>query len=61
MVYRIKARGVRDGRHKIEAIVMSDQSTVPVTKEESTMVYDDRQPAVARGRNNNVPQGQQFR
>ena len=61
MVYRIKARGVRDGRHKIEAIVMSDQSTVPVTKEESTMVYDDRQPAVAHGRNNNVPQGQQFR
>jgi uncharacterized repeat protein (TIGR01451 family) len=61
LVYRIKARGVRDGRHKIEAIVMSDQSTVPVTKEESTMVYDDRQPAVARGRNSNVPQGQQFR
>ena len=49
LVYRIKARGVRDGRHKIEAIVKSDQSAVPVTKEESTMVYDDRQPAVARG------------
>ncbi|MGB7345461.1 MAG: hypothetical protein WBD20_14700 [Pirellulaceae bacterium] len=58
LVYRIKTRGVQDGRHKIEAVVISDQSTVPVTKEESTMVYDDRQPAIAR--QNRLP-GQQLR
>ncbi|QDT12464.1 hypothetical protein [Stieleria marina] len=64
LVYRIKARGIKDGRHKIQAMVVSDQSSQPVTKEESTMVYDDRQPAVARGQrgqNRTQPSGQQFR
>jgi uncharacterized repeat protein (TIGR01451 family) len=42
MVYRVKARGVGPGTHIIKAVVLSDQSTVPVTKEESTMVYADR-------------------
>jgi uncharacterized repeat protein (TIGR01451 family) len=42
IVYRVKARGVAAGTHLIKAVVLSDQSTVPVTKEESTMVYADR-------------------
>ncbi|MDV6033660.1 MAG: DUF11 domain-containing protein [Phycisphaera sp. RhM] len=42
MVYRVKARGVAEGRHLVKAIVTSDQSNVPVTKEESIMVYADR-------------------
>ena len=42
IVYRVKARGVAPGTHLIKAVVVSDQSTVPVTKEESTMVYADR-------------------
>ncbi len=42
VVYRVKARGVAPGTHLIKAVVLSDQSTVPVTKEESTMVYADR-------------------
>ncbi|TWT69411.1 DUF11 domain-containing protein [Crateriforma conspicua] len=41
-VYRVKVRGLQAGRHLIKAIVVSDQSSVPVTKEESTMVYADR-------------------
>ncbi len=42
IVYRVKARGVAPGTHLIKAVVLSDQSTVPVTKEESTMVYADQ-------------------
>ncbi len=42
LVYRIRVKGVAPGTHLTRAIVVSDQSTVPVTKEESTMVYSDR-------------------
>ncbi len=42
LVYRVKVRGVAEGTHLTKAIVVSDQSSVPVTKEESTMVYADR-------------------
>ncbi|TWT79802.1 Large cysteine-rich periplasmic protein omcB precursor [Planctomycetes bacterium CA13] len=42
LVYRVRVRGTAPGTHVVKAIVMSDQSTVPVTKEESTMVYSDR-------------------
>lgn len=42
MVYRVKAQGIAAGRHLVKAIVTSDQSNVPVTKEESIMVYADR-------------------
>ncbi|MEM9644053.1 MAG: hypothetical protein AAF989_03575, partial [Planctomycetota bacterium] len=40
-VYRVRVQGVAPGRHLIQAIVKSDQSSVAVTKEESTMVYAD--------------------
>ncbi len=42
LVYRIRVRGVAPGTHLTRAIVVSDQSQVPVTKEESTMVYADQ-------------------
>ena len=42
IVYKVKARGVTPGRHLVKAIVTSDQSDVPVTKEESIKVYADR-------------------
>ncbi|TWU20148.1 Large cysteine-rich periplasmic protein OmcB precursor [Novipirellula galeiformis] len=42
LVYRVRVRGVAEGTHIVKAIVTSDQSAVPVTKEESTMVYADR-------------------
>jgi uncharacterized repeat protein (TIGR01451 family) len=42
MTYRVRVRGVAPGTHLVKAIVTSDQSTVPVTKEESTRVYADR-------------------
>lgn len=42
LVYRIRVRGVQPDTHVIKAVVTSDQSRVPVTKEESTMVYADR-------------------
>ncbi len=42
LVYRIRVKGVTPGTHLTRAIVVSDQSTVPVTKEESTMVYSDQ-------------------
>ncbi|MEO1528692.1 MAG: hypothetical protein AAFX06_24995 [Planctomycetota bacterium] len=42
IVYRVKAQGVAQGRHLVKAIVTSDQSQVPVTKEESIMVYADQ-------------------
>ena len=42
VTYQVKTRGVQAGTHLIKAIVNSQESRVPVTKEESTMVYDDR-------------------
>lgn len=42
LTYRIRVRGVQPNTHIIKAIVTSDQARVPVTKEESTMVYADR-------------------
>ncbi|MEM0925169.1 MAG: hypothetical protein AAGJ83_03955, partial [Planctomycetota bacterium] len=42
MVFRVKAQGISPGRHLVKAVVQSDQSDVPVTKEESIMVYADR-------------------
>ncbi len=42
VVYRVRVRGVVPGTHLTRAIVVSDQSSVPVTKEESTMVYADQ-------------------
>ncbi len=41
-VYRLRVRGKTPGTHKIQAILTSDQSAVPVTKEESTTVYSDQ-------------------
>lgn len=42
LAYRIRVRGVAQGTHLVRAVVVSDQSTVPVTKEESTVVYADQ-------------------
>jgi uncharacterized repeat protein (TIGR01451 family) len=42
VVYTVKARGTAPGRHLVKAIVTSDQSDVPVTKEESIKVYSDQ-------------------
>ncbi|MEM6778383.1 MAG: hypothetical protein AAF670_12060 [Planctomycetota bacterium] len=42
MTYRVRVRGRQADTHVIGAVLTSDQSTVPVTKEESTMVYADR-------------------
>ena len=42
VVYRVRVRGVAPGTHLVRAIVTSDQSQVPVAKEESTMVYSDQ-------------------
>lgn len=41
-VHRVRVRGVAPGTHVVKAIVTSAQATVPVTKEESTMVYADQ-------------------
>ena len=41
-VHRVRVRGVAAGTHVVKAIVTSAQATVPVTKEESTMVYSDQ-------------------
>lgn len=41
-VHRVRVRGVAAGTHVVKAIVTSTQSNVPVTKEESTMVYADQ-------------------
>lgn len=41
-VHRIRVRGVSAGTHIVKAIVTSAQANVPVTKEESTMVYADQ-------------------
>lgn len=42
LVYRVRVRGDVAGNHLIKAIVQSNESEVPVTKEESTKVYSDR-------------------
>ncbi|MEP6169059.1 MAG: hypothetical protein ABJ208_10160, partial [Rhodopirellula bahusiensis] len=42
LTYRIRVRGDAADTHLVKAIVTSDQSPKPVTKEESTMVYADR-------------------
>lgn len=42
IVYTLKANGIAPGRHIVKAIVTSDQSDVPVTKEESIKVYADQ-------------------
>nr|WP_315857210.1 hypothetical protein [Rhodopirellula sp. JC737] len=42
LTYRIRVRGLAAETHVVKAIVTSDQSPKPVTKEESTMVYADR-------------------
>ncbi len=42
LTYRIRVRGIQPDTHVIKAVVTSDQARVPVTKEESTMVYADR-------------------
>lgn len=39
--FRVTVKGVATGTHVLKAILTSDQSSVPVTKEESTMVYAD--------------------
>ncbi|MGV3482974.1 MAG: hypothetical protein ACO1RT_01005 [Planctomycetaceae bacterium] len=41
-IHRVRVRGVAAGTHVVKAIVTSAQATVPVTKEESTMVYADK-------------------
>ena len=41
-VYRVRVRGVAPGTHLVRAVVVSDQRQVPVTKEESTLVYADK-------------------
>ncbi|HBV66263.1 MAG TPA: hypothetical protein DEF45_24940, partial [Rhodopirellula sp.] len=40
--YRVRARGTAAGTHIVKAVVVSDQSTVPVTKEDTTRVYADQ-------------------
>ncbi|MGI9471841.1 MAG: CARDB domain-containing protein, partial [Rubripirellula sp.] len=40
--YRLRVKGTVDGTHIVRAVVVSDHSTVPVTKEESTLVYADQ-------------------
>ncbi len=40
--YRVRVRGVTAGTHIAKAVVVSDQSAVPVTKEDTTRVYADK-------------------
>ncbi len=42
VTYRVRVQGVAAGTHLVKAVVASDQSQVPVTKEESTQVYTDQ-------------------
>ena len=41
-IHRVRVSGVAAGTHVVKAIVTSAQASVPVTKEESTMVYSDQ-------------------
>ncbi|MGI9468659.1 MAG: hypothetical protein ACR2OA_16195 [Rubripirellula sp.] len=40
--YRVRARGTAAGTHIVKAVVVSDHSSVPVTKEDTTRVYADQ-------------------
>ena len=40
--YGLRVRGTAPGTHIVRAVVVSDHRTVPVTKEESTVVYSDQ-------------------
>ena len=40
--FRVSVRGATEGAHVIRAMLTSDSSRVPVTKEESTLVYADQ-------------------
>ena len=40
--YRVRARGTSAGTHIVKAVVVSDHSSVPVTKEDTTRVYADQ-------------------
>ena len=40
--YRVRARGTSPGTHIVKAVVVSDHSSVPVTKEDTTRVYADQ-------------------
>lgn len=40
--YRVRVRGTTAGTHIAKAVVVSDQSSVPVTKEDTTRVYADQ-------------------
>jgi uncharacterized repeat protein (TIGR01451 family) len=40
--YRVRVRGTTAGTHIAKAVVVSDQSTVPVTQEDTTRVYADQ-------------------
>ncbi len=42
LAYRVRVRGVAPGTHIVRAVVVSDHASVPVTKEESTLVYADQ-------------------
>ncbi len=41
-VYRFRARGVRAGHQRIQVRLVSEDQPTPITKEETTSVYDDR-------------------
>jgi uncharacterized repeat protein (TIGR01451 family) len=41
-VYRLKVRGLADGPQRIQVQLQTDETPVPVTKEEVTRVYSDR-------------------
>jgi len=40
--YSLRVRGLSPGTHIVRAVVVSDQSKVPVTKEDTTRVYADQ-------------------
>ncbi len=42
LTFSLRLRGVAPGTHLVRAVVASDQSSVPLTKEESTLVYADQ-------------------
>jgi uncharacterized repeat protein (TIGR01451 family) len=41
-VYRVRARGLRAGHQRIQVRLVSEDEPRPITKEETTSVYDDR-------------------
>jgi len=41
-VYRIRARGLQAGHQRIQVKLVSEEQPVPIVKEETTSVYDDR-------------------